>query len=114
MTENQLFWVKEVINRLPSDLVPENQSWQSVLRVLTQLKTERNNLIESNRLRSMDTAKEFMRRFSKPYCVTYNQVDDRFTPENTWATREAFTYQAQYESFKAGTEYIRTINEVSE
>ena len=114
MTEDKHFWIKEVINRLPSDLVPENQSWQSVLTALTQLKTERNNLIEARRPSPIDTTTDFMRRFSKPYWVSYNHIDDSFTQENTWATREAFIYQAQYEAFKAGTEYISGINEMSE
>lgn len=36
------FWIKDVVNRLQSELVPKNKSWSAVLTAITQLKAERN------------------------------------------------------------------------
>ncbi len=45
------FWVRDVINRLPVELLPKTPSWPALLTALTQLKTERNNaLAEAERL----------------------------------------------------------------
>ena len=43
--KDEHFWIDDVINRLPSGLIPESKDWSSVLSALTKLKTERNNAI---------------------------------------------------------------------
>jgi len=43
--QDQHFWIKDVINRLPNGLVPRNQTWSATLTAVAQLKTERNNAI---------------------------------------------------------------------
>lgn len=49
--KDEHFWIDDVINRLPSGLIPESKDWSSVLSALTKLKTERNNAIaERNEL----------------------------------------------------------------
>lgn len=51
MEKDERFWVEDVINRLPSELVPDKKDWYSVLSALTKLKTERNNaVVELNEL----------------------------------------------------------------
>ena len=48
------FFVSDVANRLPTELLPETKSWSALLAAITQLKTERNNaLIEAERLRAV-------------------------------------------------------------
>ncbi len=39
------FWIKDVINRLPTELLPKVPTWSNILSAITQLKTERNNAI---------------------------------------------------------------------
>lgn len=49
--KDEHFWIEDVINRLPSELVPDKRDWSSVLTALTKLKTERNNaVVERNEL----------------------------------------------------------------
>lgn len=49
--KDEHFWIEDVINRLPSELVPDKTDWSSVLTALTKLKTERNNaVVERNEL----------------------------------------------------------------
>lgn len=51
------FWVKDICNRLPTELLPKTPSWSALLSAVTQLKTERNNAIaEAERLK--DAIKE--------------------------------------------------------
>lgn len=42
------FWVKDICNRLPTELLPKTPSWSALLSAVTQLKTERNNAIAEN------------------------------------------------------------------
>ena len=39
------FWIKDVISRLPIELLPEVPTWGSLLTAITQLKAERNNAL---------------------------------------------------------------------
>lgn len=45
MTKPTREQIESVINRLPSNLVPNNYSWASTLTAITRLKTEYNNAI---------------------------------------------------------------------
>ena len=50
--KDQHFWIKDVVNRLPIELLPKVPTWSSLLTAITQLKTERNNAIdEAERLK---------------------------------------------------------------
>ncbi|MGB0662824.1 MAG: hypothetical protein ACPGMR_03440 [Pontibacterium sp.] len=40
------FWVGDVARRLPIEMLPKTQSWSSLLSAITQLKTQRNNLLD--------------------------------------------------------------------
>ena len=49
--KDEHFWIEDVINRLPNELVPDVKDWPSLLSALTKLKTERNNaVVERNEL----------------------------------------------------------------
>jgi len=39
------FWIKDVANRLPHELLPKVQTWSKLLSAITRLKTERNNAL---------------------------------------------------------------------
>lgn len=42
MAKDNHFFVADVANRLPTELLPKTQSWSALLSAITQLKTERN------------------------------------------------------------------------
>ena len=46
MSKENHFFIKDVSNRLPTELLPKNASWSALLSAITQLKTERNNALE--------------------------------------------------------------------
>lgn len=39
------FFVTDIANRLPGELLPEKQTWSAMLSAVTQLKNERNNAL---------------------------------------------------------------------
>ena len=43
------FFITDIANRLPADLLPEKQTWSSLLSAVTRMKTERNNAIEDTK-----------------------------------------------------------------
>ena len=45
MSDDKHFFVQELANRIPTELLPKKQSWSKLLSAVTQLKVERNNAI---------------------------------------------------------------------
>jgi len=43
MSKDSHFWVKDIYNRLPIELLPKSASWSELLSAVSLLKTERNN-----------------------------------------------------------------------
>ena len=54
------FWIKDVINRLPSELLPKVPTWSNILSAITRLKTER-----AIALIEMKEAKKAVQRLEK-------------------------------------------------
>lgn len=56
------FFVTDIANRLPSELLPKKQTWSAMLSSVTKLKTERNNALCA--LAEFENPKNWTRPFS--------------------------------------------------
>lgn len=76
--KDEHFWIDDVINRLPSGLIPESKDWSSVLSALTKLKTERNNAIaERNELAAqVERLKGMLKRTKADICEWMDAYGD--------------------------------------
>lgn len=64
------FWIKDVINRLPVELLPKIPTWSNLLSSITQLKTERNNAVTD-----LEEANKVIRRLEKRASDLKNEKD---------------------------------------